>query len=282
MINHNRGHNTQLNMVIGYPLTHTLSPILHNSVYHLLNRNAVMLANSNPNLASVMQALKALSVGLIAVTMPFKREVLSYVDNESDEVKQLKAANTLILHDGKWFGYNTDIDGIAYALRNTSLANKKVLMIGAGGAAYAAAFYLKKNNADLFWLNRTPKHVDSIINKFGGTRVGNDCIDDLAIDIIINATPVGMFPNMNNSPLPNYQFKQNQTIFDMVYNPLDTMLIQQAKSHGAFCISGLDMFIAQGIKQIELWLNEKIDRDEIIKLVKADLEQTINKSRGTI
>jgi len=260
-----------INKIIGYPLGHTQSPLLHNTVYDLLNCNAVMSAYSNQNLSLTLDTLKKLSVGLIAVTMPFKKEILSYLDNKSSEVEELKAANTVIYRDGLLYGYNTDVDGIAYALRDIALANKTVLILGAGGAAHAAAYYLKKNNANLVWLNRTPEHLRSGIALFGGIQIEIQDIDKFAIDMIINATPVGMFPNNYHSPLPDYLFKSNQIMFDMVYNPVETRLIKQAKSQGAICISGLDMFIGQGLKQIELWLNQKINLSDIIPLVKKRL-----------
>lgn len=262
---------TQLNFVMGYPLEHTQSPLLHNTVYKLLNYNAVMLAHTTKNLSKTMQALKTLSAGLIAVTMPFKEEILAYLDDMSDEVKELKAANTLIFHEGKLLGYNTDVDGVGYALRNISLANKNVLIIGAGGASHAAAYHLKKNNAHLFWLNRTVSRAISSIKIFGGNIVEIGHINDLPLDIIINTTPLGMFPNVHSSPLDNYPFKPDQIIFDMVYNPVETRMLNSAKSQGATCISGLDMFVGQGLRQIELRLNKKIISTEIIELLKEKL-----------
>lgn len=264
---------TQLNMVIGYPLAHTQSPTLHNTVYNLLGCNAVMLAHATENIASTMLALNILSAGLIAITMPFKEEILPYLDQISIEVRELKAANTIIQRNGKLSGYNTDIDGVAYALRHVSLANKNALIIGAGGASHAAAYYLKKHHAHLLWLNRTPQHALSLIKIFGGSLVDINHIHDLHIDVIINTTPLGMFPNINNTPLPKYQFRSDQIIFDMVYNPSETLLLKNAKSHGAVCISGLDMFIGQGLRQIELWLDKPIRTAEIIDIIKSELEK---------
>lgn len=264
---------TQLNRVIGYPLAHTQSPILHNAAYNLLNCNAVMLAHATTCLPSTIQTLKTLSTGLIAVTMPFKEEIVSYLDDMSNEVKELKAANTVICRNGKLFGYNTDIDGVAYALRDVSLSGKKVLIIGAGGASRAAAYYLKKNNANLLWLNRTPEHALSSIELFGGDMVDINLINGLHIDVIINATPLGMFPHVNDTPLPGYPFRSDQIVFDMVYNPVNTLLLKNARSYNATCISGLDMFIGQGLKQIELWLNKSIVTSKMLELIKTELEK---------
>lgn len=230
-----------------------------------------MLAHPAKDLASTMQALKTLSTHLLAVTMPWKTDILSYLDDASDEVKATKAANTVILREGKLIGYNTDIDGIAYALRNISVTHKNVLIMGAGGAALAAGYYLKKNHANLFWMNRTVQHALSLIETMGGSLILENEIDTLDLDIIINTTPLGMFPNTNTSPLTNYTFKPNQIIFDMVYNPMETTLLKTAKSFSATCISGLDMFIGQGLKQIELWLNQTITTPEVTDLLYAEL-----------
>ncbi len=268
---------TQLNLVIGNPLDHTKSPILHNLIYRALNCNAVLLAHATNDLPTTMSALKTFSVALTAVTMPYKEAILPYLDCISPEVKELHAANTIIRHNEKLTGYNTDIDGIAYALRNITLPNKNVLIIGAGGASRAAAYYLKKNNATILWLNRTPQHLLPLIEKFGGTIADLKQLDSYPIDIIINTTPLGMFPHINVSPLPNYYFKADQIIFDMVYNPLETLLIQNAKEKNAICISGIDMFIGQGIKQIELWLNKPIMTPDLIDSVKKELCSSLNK-----
>src|SRR5690606_13611305 len=133
----------------------------------------------------------------------------------SQEVAEASAANTVILREGKLLGYNTDIAGVTFALRHISLTNKTVLMIGAGGAAHAAAYYLQKNNARLLWLNRTPQRALPLIEKFGGDFVTTENLNHLAIDVIINATPVGMFPEINRSPLPHYLFHAGQIVFDM-------------------------------------------------------------------
>jgi shikimate dehydrogenase len=269
---------TQLNMIIGYPLEHTQSPLLHNIVYQILGWNAVMLAQPTHHLRSMMLAIKALSVGLVAVTMPFKEEILPYLDEISPEVENLKAANTVICRDGKLWGYNTDIHGIQFALRDQVISHKNILIIGAGGAARAAAYFLRKNQGNLFWLNRTYLHALSMAKEFGGTMINSD-IHHLPIDIIVNATPLGMFPHLNSSPLSNYQFQANQVVFDMVYNPIETLLIKRAQLQGAKCISGLDMFIGQGLRQIELLLNTSISLSEIVDRIKTRLKQSIQQSQ---
>ncbi len=258
---------TQLNMVIGFPLEHTQSPLLHNSVYHALNLNYVLLAFPNKNLVSMIKSIKTLSVGLTAVTMPFKEKVIKYLDHCSPEVKSLKAANTIIQRKGKLYGYNTDVDGVKYALRNTSLHKKNVLLIGCGGASRSAALVLQQNRANIFWLNRTKKKAVALAKTFGGEVIDYTQLKDLSIDVIINTTPLGMYPHVKNTPLPNYIFKPHQTVFDMVYNPMNTKLLIQAKKRKAKIICGLDMFIGQGLKQIELLSNKSIRSQKMIDVI---------------
>lgn len=230
------------------------------------------------NLAATIEALKTLSVGLVAVTMPYKELIFPYLDCMSNEVEKIKAANTIIVQDGKLSGHNTDVDGIAYVFREISFLNKNVLIIGAGGASRAAAYYLNQKQANIFWLNRTPEHLFPLLEQFGGSKVEAQDVDQLPIDIIINATPLGMFPAVSASPLPHYRFQSHQIVFDMIYNPMETRLIKQAKSHGAVGLSGLDMFVGQGLKQIELWLKQPILTPEQVNLIKNKLNQSLSSS----
>lgn len=260
---------TQLNMVIGYPLEHSQSPMLHAFSYQLLGINAIFLAQPRLlPLKSLITVIKTLGITLTAVTSPFKEKTINYLDHYSYEVKQLQATNTIIQRDGKLYGYNTDIDGINFALRHIAVSNKKVLIIGAGGAARGAAYFLKKNQAQLFWINRTSKKATVLAKKFGGNVVTSNELDGLSIDIIINTTPLGFYRNVDTSPLPVYAFNPKQVVFDMVYNPLMTPLLKQAKKQGANIISGLDMFIGQGLKQIELLTGQYLTPTIIKKLRK--------------
>lgn len=250
-----------LNAVIGYPLDHTQSPLLHNTLYQALDIPAVLLAFPNPKLKPLIQVIKTLGIELTAVTMPFKQEILKYLDYCSPEVTVLKAANTVIQNNGKLYGYNTDINGIEYALRELVITDKKVLIIGAGGAVRALGYFMQKNKAKIYWLNRTEKKLINIKKIFGGTvlNYNNEKLQENinAMDIIINATPLGMYPYIDVSPLPNIRFNSEQIIFDVIYNPVHTILLKQAeKNKVKKIIFGKDMFIGQGLRQIELWMEQ--------------------------
>jgi shikimate dehydrogenase len=272
---------TTLNMVIGYPLEHTQSPILHNAIYDKLNIDSVLLAFAHPEPSHLVETIKTLKIGLTAITMPHKEMIIPYLNHRSEAVRTLKATNTIIQKNGELWGYNTDIDGIEYALKDTELSEKNVLIIGAGGAARAMGYVLNKHQANIYWLNRTPDKALTLIEEFGGQATDHFKLNKLAIDVIINTTPLGMFPNINQTPLNGEFFKPNQTVFDMIYNPLETKFLTEAKMAGAKTISGLEMFIAQGIKQISLWQDKDIHSDEINTLAREILSLSMHHSKDS-
>lgn len=247
---------TRLNMVIGYPLQHSQSPVLHNAVYRQLGLNVILLPQSHSSPAALCQAIRTLSVGLTAVTAPFKQAVMACLDSCSPEATRLGAVNTLILREGKLHGHNTDITGIAFAMRHLSLTGKTVLIAGAGGAARAAGQYVASQGGDLLWMNRTPAKAAGLAKTLGGVWIPWRDIRIQEADLVIHATPVGSFPHTDETPLPGHVFQPHQTVFDMVYHPVFTTLLKQAQKSGAAIINGMDMFVRQGLKQIELWLQK--------------------------
>ena len=273
---------TQLNMVIGYPLTHTQSPCLHHHLYEHLNLNAVLLAFAHPKIEPLMQAIKTLKVGLTAVTIPFKETVIKHLDNCDAAGQAIGAINTIILRKGKLYGYNTDVSGIAYALEKITLKDKSILIIGAGGAARAAGYLMQQKGANIFWLNRTRERAEKLSIDFSGTVIDHAQLKKISIDVIINTTPLGMYPNEKRSPLPHYQFNSSQVVFDMAYNPMDTLLLLSAKQSNAKTVSGINMFLGQGIRQVELWTDQLIHPSEalLMQLKKLLIEQQVNVIKG--
>lgn len=249
---------TKLNIVIGYPLIHTKSPVLHDLVYKEIGANAIMLSFSNPDIKKLISAIRIMSVHLTAVTMPFKQSIIPLLDNIDAAALSVGAVNTVINRDNKLIGYNTDIFGIEYALRNTILQNKNVLLLGAGGAGFAAACVIKNNGGKCLYADRSLNKARRLQKKFGGKIAQIKNLSAKDIDIIINATPVGMYPKTKNSPIPISLIDKHQTVFDLVYNPIKTKLLKSAEKKGAKTISGIDMFIAQGIRQAELWTGKDI------------------------
>lgn len=247
---------TQLHLLIGQPIGHSLSPLLHQCLYANHKINAVLLAHESNDLTQSVEAIKTLGVPLTAVTLPYKETVISFLDTCHKDAKRLGAVNTIIQRDGKLHGYNTDITGIAYAFRNTEVKHKNVLVLGAGGAARAVVDYLHQQQAHIYILNRNVEKAHVLAQAYQATVVAQ--ATDIHADIIINATPLGMAPHTEVSPLPDYQFDAHQCVFDMIYNPKVTLLQKQALAANAKLISGLDMFIRQGIQQVELLLDKTI------------------------
>lgn len=248
------------NLVIGYPLQHSLSPILHNYIYKIIEEPAKLKPLEHTSISFLIDYIKNQNIKLTAVTLPFKEEIIKYLDWAEDTVEQVKACNTIIQKNNKLFGYNTDIDGISFALKNISLQDKKVLVLGAGGAARALGFVLQKHKSQIYWYNRTIEKAYKLADEFKGHILDKIC--ENSFDIIINTTPIGMHPHQSRSPLPDFEFNENHIVFDMIYNPQYTTLLKAAKCKKAIIISGLDMFIAQGLRQIELFTKRNLMDDK--------------------
>jgi 3-deoxy-7-phosphoheptulonate synthase len=263
---------TALNAVTGYPLSHSRSPQLHEIIYGFLNVNAVMLAFPNRDIAAVIRSVRALPVRLLAVTSPHKQAVIKYLDVIDPAAKKIGAVNTVVNRSGKLYGYNTDIIGIQSALAGIKLKGKNVLVLGAGGAARAVCWFLKKNGAKILCQNRTQQKAEKLMREFGGKAVGQKDLKEAKIDLIINATPVGMFPKIGRSPFPKKLLRPNQIVFDLVYNPPETRLIKEAKAVGAKTVSGLKMFVGQALGQVKLWKGKEpsaSQKNELISIFAA-------------
>jgi shikimate dehydrogenase len=294
MQNSDDSQNSILNAVIGFPLEHTLSPLLHTQIYKELGLNAEMRAFPGKDIAELILFIKKEQIQLTAVTMPHKQSIMPFLDEISPEAKAIGAVNTVIQvsADGvfpeadntptKLLGFNTDITGITHALRNffepqdseqgtnavfpvTDNTSKSILILGAGGAAKPAAYHVaqqlglkssqgKKGN--LFYHNRTVEKAQKLADQFGGqvlTHLTKAEIEKQNIGLIINTTPLGMHPYEGQSPIPEEEIPNNITVFDLIYNPLKTPLMKAVEARGGSSISGIEMFAAQGLKQIELW-----------------------------
>jgi shikimate dehydrogenase len=265
----------QLNIVIGHPLAHTKSPALHELVYKYIGVNATLLPFSHPDIRKLIAAIRTLSIKLSAVTMPFKQSAMSLVDKIDSPAQKVGAINTIINRNGKLIGYNTDVFGIEYALRDTPIKNKNVLVIGAGGAASAVAYVVKKKRGKLIYVNRTQERSKGLQKKFGGRVARISELESKDIDIIINATPIGMFPRVKKMPVPKTLIGKHQTVFDLVYNPFRTGLLRSAEKKGAIVISGINMFTAQGTRQIELWTGKKIINERLVARLNKQILKTM-------
>ncbi|MEK9153904.1 MAG: shikimate dehydrogenase [Patescibacteria group bacterium] len=250
---------TKLTAVIGDPVIHSLSPLLHNKIYENEKIDAVMLAFGNPSIEKLIAAMRALPIHLAAVTMPHKQTIMPLLDEIDEAAHEIGAVNTVVSKEGKLTGYNTDIVGIAKALEGVTLKNAEVLLVGAGGAARTVAHYLRSESANIYCHNRDSAQAEQLSRTFGAVHLKDLADGPSFYRLIVNATPIGMNPNPDAIPVPETLIKSDTTVFDLVYSPLETKFLKTARAKGARAISGLTMFLEQGLEQERLWLGKTLD-----------------------
>jgi shikimate dehydrogenase len=269
--------------IIGNPLGHTLSPIMHNAAFKELGVNYVYLSFEihENELKNNLDLLKEKGFRGLSVTHPFKIKVMNYLDDIDEEAKEIGAVNTIVNDVGKLKGYNTDSFGALEAMRRNGVdiekGGKKFLILGAGGAARALTVPLVKRGNEVMIVNRTHQRGEELaqmLKKFGKAEALTlDEIDVVmdGVEILINCTPVGMKDGPEGSPLPTKLIRKDIIVFDMVYSPKDTPLLLAAKELGAKVIYGYEMFIHQGAKAFELWTGESAPAEVMRKIVLDEL-----------
>ena len=258
---------TKICAVIGDPIAHTLSPTIHNAAFKHLKLDFVYLAfrvKAN-DLENAMQGIRELGIHGLNVTMPHKNTVVNYLDEMDPTVQFLGSANTILNREGKLSGFNTDGIGALQALRENGvdLAEKKVLLLGAGGAAKAIAFSLAPEVGELAVLNRATEKATKLAEALrqisdktitGGSLSRDVISKNMAdSDALINATSVGMRPAAGQSVVPPQSLRSDLTVMDIVYNPIETKLAKDAKAAGAKVINGVEMLIHQGAASFKIF-----------------------------
>ena len=258
---------TKICAVIGDPIAHTLSPTIHNAAFKHLKLDFVYLAfrvKAN-DLENAMQGIRELGIHGLNVTMPHKNTVVNYLDEMDPTVQFLGSANTILNREGKLSGFNTDGVGALQALRENGvdLAEKKVLLLGAGGAAKAIAFSLAPEVGELTVLNRATEKATKLAEALrqisdktitGGSLSRDVISKNMAdSDVLINATSVGMHPAAGQSVVPPQSLRSDLTVMDIVYNPIETKLAKDAKAAGAKVINGVEMLIHQGAASFKIF-----------------------------
>ena len=257
--------------LIGHPVEHSFSPLMHNAAFEKLDMDYAYVAfdvNQN-NLENAIKGAEALNIKGFNVTIPHKIDVMNYLD-EIDEVAQLiGAVNTIDFKNLK--GYNTDGIGAVRAIEEvTNIKNKNVLIAGAGGASRAISFYIAKYGAsNLEILNRNVEKAQKLANDVSNSglidNVGFDSINNMDlsdVDILINTTPVGMHPNVDDVPIALAgDMHDDLVVFDAVYNPNETGLLKQAIEADAKPVYGIKMLLYQGAESFEIWTGKKAPID---------------------
>lgn len=260
---------TKVCLVIGDPIEHSLSPQMHNAGYVALGIDDefvyVACRVRIENLMEFTRGVRAMGIRGISCTIPHKIAIMPYLDEIDPTAKNIGAVNTIVNDDGVLKGYNTDWQGIVGPLEKiTSLQNKKVALLGAGGAARAAAYALTKAGVHVVIYNRTPAKARALAEEFGCEAHPIADISEIKnADIIINATSIGLYPETNKTPLAKELITNQQIVFDTVYTPYETKLLQVAKQQGAKVIHGAAMLLEQAAAQFKLYTNLEAPKDSL-------------------
>jgi shikimate dehydrogenase len=251
--------------VLGDPVAHSLSPVMHTAAFASLGMDALYLPFrvSREQLGDAIRGAASLGFGGLNLTIPLKEAALQYV--EADQLaKQIGAVNTVAFTTGQPEGYNTDGLGSLQVLREVAgdLAGTTVLILGAGGAAKAIAFYLDAEGASVTIADRTRARAEELAQRLTNAvaiGLGSELATKLAAaDILINATSVGMHPRVDETLVTAELMRPDLVVFDIVYNPLETKLLQEARRAGVkTCISGVKMLVYQGAASFKLWTNRE-------------------------
>lgn len=258
-------------LIIGDPVFHSLSPLMHNSAYRELgidDRLVYTAARVEPaNLEDAIKGIKALNIKGVSVTVPHKEKVMKYLDEIDETAKTIKAVNTIVNKNGRLIGSNTDWTGAIEALNNSlstdKLRNKKTAVLGAGGAARAIIYGLKRENAYVKIFNRTIEKAEVLAEEFGVTsgKLSDLKKESKNFDIIVNTTSLGMGKLKNSSPIAKEYVQRKHIVFDIVYNPIKTRLLKDAESVGAQVIHGSEMLLYQGVAQFQMFTGLKAPVD---------------------
>jgi shikimate dehydrogenase len=258
---------TRVYGVIGDPIEHSLSPVIQNAAFAALGLKSVFLAfRVKPTeVGNAVSGMRALGIHGLNVTMPHKTTVIPHLDEVDKTARFLNAVNTIHNKNGKLWGFNTDGIGALKALRENGVdpKGKKVLLLGAGGASRAIAYTVAHEADELVILNRTVKPAKELARqlrqllpkKISAEALSPEAIEDNLMDseVLINATSIGMKPNVNETPVNPKWLRTNLAVMDIVYNPLETKLAKIAKEAGAKVVSGVEMLIYQGAASFEIW-----------------------------
>ncbi len=254
---------TKICLAIGDPIEHSLSPLIHNAGYKALgiDDEFVFLAVrvKLEDVKTAVKAMKAFGIRGMSCTMPHKVEIMKYLDKIDKAAKEIGAVNTIVNNNGILKGHNTDwLGGLKPIERITEIKGKRIGIIGAGGAARAIVYGLKMAGGDLKIFNKDIRQAKNLAKKFNCEFGGFDELNELKeFDIIINATPLGMKPRQNVSPVPKNVFSKKQIVMDAVYIPYKTKMLKEAEKKGAKIIPGIEMFLEQGSTQFTYYTKKK-------------------------
>jgi shikimate dehydrogenase len=259
--------------IIGDPIEHTMSPVIHNAAFAEMGLDYVYIAFrvKAEELDKAIESVRALNMRGLSVTIPHKVAVLKLLDKLDPLAEKIGAVNTIVNDDGVLTGYNTDATGFLQAMleRGVEPKGKNIAILGAGGASRAVSFILADRGANLVILNRRLELDWAVELARRISQTFSKKVEALELnrenlmkalekaDILVNATSVGMSPNINETPVPPDLLRPGLIVYDIVYNPVKTKLLKDAEAAGAEIISGVDMLVWQGVMAFEKWTGKK-------------------------
>lgn len=275
------GTQTKILCVIGHPIKHSLSPAMHNAALQESSLDFIYLAFDVPpeDLEKAVIEFKKHDIKGINVTIPHKETIIKYLDHVDPLAKKIGAVNTIKNEEGNLIGKNTDAFGAKQALINAGfdIKEKKVLILGAGGAARAVSFALSDESDKIFICDIIEKKAIALANdlkdkmkiKAIGKKSNYEILKSLIIDvdILINTTPVGMYPDVNKTPISKDLLADHLFVYDVIYNPLNTQLLKDASEIGCKTLNGIEMFISQGALAFEWWTDIKPNTNTMKKTI---------------
>ncbi len=271
--------------VFGDPVAHSLSPAMHNRAFAFTGYNGVYLPFRIRQIAPAVSAVRTLGMKGISVTIPHKVAVMEFLDKLDPLARRIGAVNTIVNADGSLTGYNTDCFGAVNALsQHTDVEGREVAILGAGGAARAIAWGIVEAGGKVTIVNRSAEGGRQLAGDLSAAFLPLEKADRICGDIIINATSVGMHPHTGALPVPARVFRRGMLVMDIVYTPLETEFLKQARAAGCKTVDGLDMFVLQGARQFALWTGLKapveVMREAVVEQLGVVLDADQNPKKG--
>jgi len=240
--------------LFGNPVGHSLSPLMHQTAYREMKIDAVYVPFCVRILEEAVRGIRGMGIRGVSVTLPFKSEVLRHLDEVEESALRIGAVNTIVNEEGRLQGYNTDWVAFVRDLKEFMPVRGKTFgILGAGGAARAVLFGILSQGGKAVVLNRTEEKGETLAKEFGCPFLPLSETGALEADCMVNTTSVGLAPQVENSPLEGRIFGKVSRVVDIIYNPLETKLLKDARKAGCRTRSGLGMFVHQGAEQIRLW-----------------------------
>jgi shikimate dehydrogenase len=278
---------TKIIGVIGKNIKNSLSPLFHNQIIlkHSLNFCYLPFQVAETDLSKAIQGIKTLNTRGVNITFPYKEKVIEFLDEVEESARRIGAVNTIVNNKGFLTGYNTDVIGFKKSLQEDGkfvIKGKKAVILGAGGAARAVVYaLLEEEIEEICIFNRTlvkaKKIKQNLSSFFPKSRISVFLLEGENLKekiekahLLVNATSLGMPPRVDNTPLPDEKlFHPNLLVYDLIYRPARTLFLRQAERAGAKIINGLPMLVYQGIESFYLWTGLKLERKEVLEIIKG-------------